>query len=263
MVLTFEPHPLKVLAPRLDLKFLMGFEERMRWIGTTGIQLVRCISFTREFAELTPLEFARKVLRDDLGAREVWVGNRFAFGKDRKGTVQDLQAMGRDLGFETFPMEPVLLGGEVVSSSRIRECLLAGQVTQAGELLGRSYSLEGRIIRGEGRGRALGYPTANIQLPQERVIPSNGVYAVRARIEGEDLAGVAYIGIQPTLGPHERMLETHLFEYQADLYDRSIRVSFVKWIRSEMKFADRAELVRQIEKDIRRTRKILAGGQKS
>ncbi len=257
IVLTFEPHPLRVLAPTQDLKFLMTFEERLRWIERTGIRQVRAVPFTRDFADLSPREFARKILCEDLGAKEVFVGGHFAFGKDRKGTIRDLQALGDELGFQVHAVEAVLVGGRPVSSSRIREYLMAGRVADARELLGRDYNLEGRVIPGAQRGRALGYPTANFIPPAERVIPCSGIYAVRAELKGRVLNGAGYIGTQPTLGSQERRVETHFFEPQDDLYDLPIRVNFVDWIRPEQTFKDKAELVRQIEEDIHKAKAIL------
>ena len=257
IVLTFEPHPLKVLAPAMDLKFLMTLEERLHWIETLGIRQVRLVSFTHSFANLTPPEFVRNILCNDLGAKEVCVGAQFAFGKERTGTVKDLEALGEDLGFLVHPVAAVSVAGSPVSSSRIRECLLAGRVAAAKELLGRAYSLEGQIIPGKRRGRALGYPTANFRPPAELVIPCNGIYAVEAEIKGRILPGVSYIGTQPTLGSLERMVETHLFEALPDLYDQFLRVSFVEWIRPEQTFKDRQELVRYIEEDIRKAKTIL------
>jgi len=258
IVLTFDPHPLKVLAPTLDLKFLMTFGERLHWIEMIGIQQVRVVSFTHAFANLTPAQFAQNVLRDDLGAEEIFVGSRFAFGKDRKGTVSDLASLGNDLGFQVHPVEAVSVAGSPVSSSRIRQCLLDGRVSAARELLGRAYCLEGRIIPGARRGRTLGYPTANFRPPGELVIPCNGIYAVQAEINGRIFNGVTYIGTQPTLGSKERMVETHLFESQPDLYDQHLRVSFVEWIRPEQTFQDQRALVRHMEEDIHKAKAILA-----
>ncbi|HET6466065.1 MAG TPA: bifunctional riboflavin kinase/FAD synthetase [Nitrospiria bacterium] len=258
IVLTFEPHPLKVLAPAMDLKFLMTFEERLHWIETLGIRQVRLVSFTHSFANLTPTEFVRNILCDDLGAKEVCVGAQFTFGKGRKGTVKDLAALGGDLGFQVHPIAAISVAGSPVSSSRIRECLLAGRVAAARELLGRAYRLEGRVIPGKRRGRALGYPTANFRPPGGLVIPCNGIYAVEAEIKGRIFPGVSYIGTQPTLGSLERMVETHLFEPQPDLYDQLLRVSFVEWIRPEQTFKDKQELLRHMEEDIRKAKAILA-----
>lgn len=257
IVLTFEPHPLQVLAPTLNLKFLMTFEERLRWIETIGIRQVRAVLFTLDFAHLSPRAFARNILRDDLGTKEIFVGEHFAFGKDRKGTVRDLRAFGDELGFQVHAMEAVLIGGRPVSSSRIRECLMAGRVADARELLGRDYSLEGRIVAGARRGRGLGYPTANFQPSADRVIPCNGIYAVRAELNGRVLNGASYVGTQPTLGSQERSVETYLFEPQTDLYGLTLRVSFVEWIRPEQTFKDKTELVRQIEEDIQKAKSIL------
>lgn len=257
IVLTFDPHPLTVLAPMLDLKFLMSFEERVRWIERIGIQQVRSVPFTLQFANLTPPEFAQKILHDDMGAREVVVGVHFAFGKDRKGTVRDLQGMSSRLGFKVHAVEAFSIDGQAVSSSRIREYLVTGQAAEASRLLGRPHVLEGEVIPATRRGRALGYPTANFQPPPNRVIPENGVYAVQVELRGHILKGVTYIGTQPTLGPRERMVETYLFEPQADLYGLSIRVNFVDWIRPERIFGSKKELVDQMEADVRKAKTIL------
>jgi riboflavin kinase / FMN adenylyltransferase len=258
IVLTFEPHPLKVLAPKLDLKFLMTFENRLRWIERIGIQRVWAAPFSLEFANLSPRDFALRILRDDLGTKEVLVGAQFAFGKDRKGTVRDLRAFGDRMDFQVHAIEPVLVEGKPVSSSRIRESLMAGRVGEAGELLGRHYSLEGRIIPGARRGKKMGFATANFIPTTDRVIPADGIYAVRAEIHGRILDGASYIGTQPSMGPRERMVETHLFEPQPDLYGLPIRVSFVGWIRPEEVFSDKASLARQIEEDIRSAKSILS-----
>lgn len=258
IALTFQPHPLKVLAPAMDLKFLMTFEERLHWIETLGIRQVRVVSFSPSFANLTPAEFARTVLNEDLGAKEVCVGAQFAFGKERKGTVRDLTALGHDLGFQVHPVNAVSVGGAPVSSSRIRECLLAGRVAAARDLLGRPFRLEGRVVPGKRRGKALGYPTANFRPPDELVIPCNGIYAVHAELQGRLLPGVCYIGTQPTLGPLERMVETHFFEPHPDLYGQILRVGFIDWIRMEQSFLDGQELIRHIEEDIRKAKAILA-----
>ncbi len=258
IALTFTPHPLSVLAPHLELKFLMSFEDRLQWIEEMGIDRARIVSFTPEFSHLTPPEFVRKIIRDDLGAREVVVGTRFTFGRDRRGTVADLEAMSASFGFLVHALEPVLIDGTPVSSSRIRDCLLSGRVREARELLGRPYALEGPIVQGMRRGKALGYPTANFRPPKDRVIPSNGVYAVRAEIEGRKIEGVTYIGTQPTLGPAERMVETHLFEPQPDRYDRVIRVQFLDWLRPEEVFTGRTELIERIEEDIQKARTVLS-----
>jgi len=250
------PVPVVQLPPDADTKVMP--DGMLSWIEANGIRQARSVPFTRDFANLSPLEFAQKILRDAIGAKEVFVGANFAFGKDRKGTVRDLQSMGPALGFEVHAVEPVVLEEQPVSSSRIRECLTAGRVAEAGELLGRPYILEGRVVPGMRRGRALGYPTANFRPPRDLVVPANGVYAVRAELMGRTLDGVTYIGTQPTLGAHERMVETHLFEPQADLYDRTIRVNFVEWIRPEIVFKSKTELIHQMEEDIGKAKAILA-----
>ncbi|HSG06566.1 MAG TPA: riboflavin kinase, partial [Nitrospiria bacterium] len=184
VVLTFDPHPLKVLSPARDLKFLMSFDERAACFQQAGIDVVRAIPFNREFSSLEPEKFIQTILSGELGAKEVLVGSGFRFGKLRSGTVDDLVKYGKDRGFSVHSMKPLEQDGKPVSSSRIRENLLNGHVAEAAELLGRPYSLEGEVTPSTRRGRPMGYPTANFRPPPERVIPCNGIYAVRAVLGG-------------------------------------------------------------------------------
>ncbi|HEY4485504.1 MAG TPA: bifunctional riboflavin kinase/FAD synthetase [Nitrospiria bacterium] len=263
VVLTFDPHPLSVLAPDRPLKFLMTFEERLHWIEAAGIQRVQCITFTPAFATLTPGEFIETVLHDDLGAKQVHVGVNFSFGVGRRGRLADLQEASGRYGFEVQAVDPFKVAGRPVSSSRIRECLTEGRVAEARGLLGRPYMLQGRVTPSARRGRRLGYPTANFTPPHDRVIPASGIYAVWAELSGGTgrmLEGACYIGTQPTLGTQPRMVETHLLEPQKNLYDRVIRVHFIDWIRAERTFDSAEALSAQIKDDILKARAALAGG---
>lgn len=257
VVLTFEPHPLKVLAPHLDLKLLTSFDEKISLLQEMGVDQVVCVPFTPTFASQSPEEFAQNLLHNRLRVKEVFVGEDFAFGKNRTGTVKDLQRLGGRLGFEVYSIGAVTHRGEVVSSSRIREWLMAGRVREAAGLLGRIYSLEGKVVPGSRRGMALGFPTANLKPPVDRVVPADGVYAAWGVLEDRIEAGVAYIGTQPTLGPHERTIELHLFSSHSDLYQKTLRVGFCDFLREEKVFEDEERLTRQISQDIQQAKSLL------
>jgi riboflavin kinase/FMN adenylyltransferase len=250
VVLTFEPHPLKVLSPGLRLQFLASLEEKTALVHELGVSKILCLNFTPAFSRLSPEAFVRTLLHEKLGVKEVFVGEGFSFGKGRSGSVDDLRRLGGELGFSVSSIPTVRLEGKVVSSSRIRELLIEGRVREAAALLGRLYSLEGEVVPGSRRGSGLGVPTANLKPPEDRVVPSDGVYAAWGVIEGALKKGVAYIGTQPTLGLRERTLELHLFDPQPDLYGKRLRIGFHDWIRGEKVFSSREELVAQIRKDL-------------
>ena len=257
IVLTFEPHPLKVLQPHLELKLLASFDEKLSLLKEMGVDRIVCIPFTQAFSLLSPEEFVRELLCRRLQVKEFFVGGDFAFGKDRTGTIKDLQRMGNQLGFKVCSIETVTLDKKTVSSSRIRELITTGRVKEAVRFLGRIYSLEGRVIPGSGRGKTLGFPTANLKLPQDRVIPADGVYAAWGVLAHKLEKGVAYIGTQPTLGPHERTIELHLFEPHPGLYGENLRVGFQKYLREEKVFASQEALVHQIGEDIHQAMNFL------
>ena len=194
MVITFQPHPLQVLVPHLKLNFLASFEEKLELLRAIGVDHVLWVPFTKAISMLSPEEFVKKLLYDKLRVKEVFVGTGFSFGKDRIGTVNDLKRLGELYGYMVQSIQTVMTDGKPVSSSRIRELLKQGRVKEAARLLGRLYSLEGKIIRGHQRGTGLGFPTANLKIPKERVVPANGVYAAWGVMNHEIKKGVAYIG---------------------------------------------------------------------
>ncbi len=257
VVLTFEPHPVTVLTPGKEFTLLSTLEEKLRLIEREGVDLVIVASFTDAFAAQSPEAFMRDILAERIGVAEIYVGRDYAFGKGRAGRVEDLRRAGDALNFSVHVMEPVLFAGTVVSSSLIRGLLKDGAVTEAAKFLGQDYTIEGEVLHGEGRGRELGYPTANI-LPAGVLIPKDGIYAVRT-VQGSDVyLGVAYIGTQPTFGGKERRVEVHLFGFHENLYGSRIRVSFVEYLRGDQTFSGPEELVRQIEMDVARTREIFS-----
>lgn len=261
VVLTFEPHPMRVLHPEREFKLLNTFQVKMRLIEATGVDVAFSTEFSKAFAEQTPREFAKTFLHDKIGAKEIIVGKNFHFGKDRAGTVNDLIAFGKELGFEVIVQEPVVVEGIPVSSTRIRQLMQQeGNVGLAGKMMGRYYSMEGKVLHGDGRGKSLGYPTANFRLPNE-LLPKEGVYAARvATLKAEGymtLDGIVYIGSKPTFDKTEVGMEVHLFDSNDDLYGKRLLVTFIEWVRGDEKFSDTDALVRQIGQDIEKAKSIL------
>ena len=207
---------------------------------------------------MTPGQFVEQVLHLGLGIRKLIVGENFVFGKERSGTIQDLIEFGKHASFEVEPFPPKCVGGEVVSSTRIRQCLVAGNVDEAAQCLGRPYTLQGTVIPGEKRGKALGWPTANVRLPDHRIHPADGVYAVRMEEEkGKCLNAIAYIGKHPTFYEGERLLEVHVFDQILPLYGKNIVVHFVAHIRGDRAFTDVGDLLAQMDQDGVKARNIL------
>lgn len=259
---TFEPHPLKVLAPERSPKLLNTFHGKMKLIEAAGIDVVICADFDRAFAEQNPEEFARNILHEKIGAREVYVGYDYAFGKGREGGISLLMRMGELCGFSVGVVDAVYVGGRVVSSSLVRDLVSSGKVVEAARLLGRYYSIEGEVVAGSRRGRTLGFPTANIHTINE-LIPPNGVYAVIAVLDKARLHGAASIGVRPTFGNGPVSIEVYLLDFHGDIYGRKMEIYFVERLRQEKKFPDAASLIRQMEKDVELTREILEGVDKN
>ncbi|MGB0909249.1 MAG: bifunctional riboflavin kinase/FAD synthetase [Nitrospirales bacterium] len=257
MVLTFDPHPSKILAPGKPLQFLTPKEEKMEFFEKLGVAELVILEFSLQLASLTPEEFTSKVLRDGVGVRELLIGENFVFGKGRSGDVQDLISLGSQANFRVHPMAPVEIDGDIVSSTRIRKLLQAGQVKAATQCLGRPYRLTEHVIQGEKRGAQLGWPTANLRIAPHRVIPADGIYATMAYVQGEWLPSVSYIGNRPTFIEGERLLEVHLFDQDRSLYGERIQVSFIDFIRGDKQFSDAKNLLDQIEHDASEARGIL------
>lgn len=257
LVLTFDPHPVKILAPHVNLMFLTSPEEKLARFEAAGIDEVVFLEFTTAFAALNPLQFARQVLRDGIGTRELFVGEHFAFGKGRAGRIADLLEFGAQFGFRVHPMPPVTIDGEIVSSTRIRQMIQAGELQKAMRFLGRPYGIEGTVIVGARRGTDLGWPTANLRFPEGRVIPPDGVYAARVRWNKRRLDSVVYIGTRPTFGAGERLLEVSILDERLELYGETIHVELLGFIREDRVFPSAEALTRQIESDVQTAREQL------
>ena len=257
IVLTFDPHPVTVLRPGLTLQSLSTPEQKREFFQSLGVEVLIFLEFNHQLAGFAPRDFVDSILRDGIGVRDVMVGKSFAFGKGRSGKVQDLIALGAEANFEVHPFPPVHVDGLVVSSTRIRRCIQDGKVRDAARYLGRYYGLSGRVIRGEGRGAEIGWPTANLSIPGDRVVPPDGVYVTTTIIKGEVLKSVSYIGSRPTFVKGERMLEVHLLDMNCSLYDEELQVNFIERVRGDQKFSSISELVKQIELDANRARERL------
>jgi len=257
MVVTFDPHPVKILAPQVDLRFLTSPEEKLARFEAAGIDEVVFLEFTPTFATLSPEIFAERILFQSLGLKEIFVGQHFAFGHKRAGKITDLIAFGERFGCVVHPLSPVSIEGQVVSSTRIRQLVLAGQVDQAAHLLGHHYSLSQVVSSGAGRGHALGCPTANLRLSPDRVIPADGVYATVATIEEKRYDSVAYIGTRPTFDAGERLLEVSILEGTHELYGKCLSVEFIGRIRGDMAFDSEEALRRQIALDVESAQRVL------
>ena len=253
VAMTFSPHPVRFFAPKARFYEITSLEEKSELIASFGIDILVIESFTGEVGRMWPEEFAREILSRRLRARHVTVGYDFTFGRNRTGTPVALGLIGRELGFEVEVVPPLVRGGLIVSSTRIRDLLLAGRVREAEELLRRPYRISGPVIAGAGRGRKLGFPTANIQFLQE-LIPLPGVYVVEAEVRGERRRAVANVGFNPTFGENSLGVEVHLFDFDEDLYGEEIAVHFRDRIRDERKFKSVEELVRQIQQDVQYAR---------
>ncbi len=257
VVYTFEPHPLKVVAPSKSPPLILDTEDKLSLIKGFGIDFLVLARFTEKFASTHPREFVEEVLVKGLGAREVLVGRNFSFGKGRSGTVEYLKSLGREFGFRVSVAPPVKRGGAVVSSSRIRALVLDGELTRAGALMDRPYSIKGRVMKGAKLGHGIGFPTANLAV-QSELTPGNGVYAARATLGRRVLNALVNIGTAPTFARGSRCVEVHLLDFKGDIYGKPMRVAFLKRLRDEMRFAGKEALARQIRKDRERAKKVFA-----
>lgn len=259
VVYTFEPHPLKVVAPHMSPPLITDNPDKRALIEGLGADYLMFARFTREFASKHPREFVEEVIVKGFGASEVWVGANFVFGKERRGTVEYLKTLGKEYGFRVFGVPPVRKGGQVVSSSRIRALIREGEVGKASALLGRDYSIKGRVVKGAAIGRSLGFPTANIKVISE-IVPGDGVYAARASIDGASRNALINVGTAPTFGERARSVEAHILGFRKNIYGRAIRVSFLERLRDEKRFPSEEALKRQIKKDIERAKGIFKRG---
>lgn len=251
-VLSFYPHPLKVLSPAQSPCELTNLQERANLILEEGIHRVVFIKFDRKFARMGAEEFIVEVIYERLKCKHLVVGYDWRFGYKREGEIELAREMGKELGFEVEEIQPFRVNGHVVSSTLIRRLLHLGRLEEVSVYLGRNYTLHRRVVPGDGRGSSLGFPTANLE-NTENLCLKEGVYAVR--VNGEFL-GVANYGKRPTFGGHKKVLEVHILDFRADLRGKPLKVEFLRFIREEKRFSSPEELIRQIKEDISAVRSL-------
>jgi riboflavin kinase / FMN adenylyltransferase len=257
LALTFDPLPSKVLNPARAPKLILTPEDKHELLRNFGVDAVIVLGFSRELSMLSPREFVRDYLLRRIGARAVVVGHNVSFGHLRAGNAEVMEQLGRELGFESMVVGPVECDGIVVSSTRVREVIEAGDLKLAAILLGRPHFLRGPVVHGRERGRTIGFPTANIQSRTE-CLPPDGVYATRIVLEDGSYQSITNIGMRPTFGEPERTIEAHIFDFDRDIYDLEIKLELVERIRPERKFESAQALAAQIASDLKRAREILA-----
>ncbi|HZY41644.1 MAG TPA: bifunctional riboflavin kinase/FAD synthetase [Anaerolineae bacterium] len=256
VVITFFPHPSVVLG-RAQPFYLTSPEEKLVQINQTGVDLLIELPFTSETALMRAGEFVDQLVAQ-LRMRELWIGHDFALGYKREGDAEFLARLGETRGFTVRSVNPVTNGGEVISSSAIRAALKQGEVAHAARLLGRRFRVSGRVVPGDGRGRTIGIPTANMDVWTEHAVPANGVYACRAWVGHIAHAAAVNIGTRPTVTDQtQRTIEAHLLDFDRDLYGINVALDFVERLRSEQKFANVEALVTQIQTDVQRTRELI------
>lgn len=259
--LTFDPHPGKVLQPELAPKLITLLPRKLELLAECGLEALVVQPFTREFARTTPEEFEASLF-DSLAVAHVVVGNDFTYGAARAGTTDTLRRAAASRGAQVHAVPSVTVDGVVVSSSRVREYILEGRIGAARRLLGRCFDLDGTVVPGQGRGKTIGFPTANVDT-QNELRPAAGVYAVRARVLAAKgpagwLPGAANIGVKPTFGGTEVTIEVHLIDFEGDLYGQALRVQFLERLRGEQRFGSVSELTVQIHRDIDAARTLIA-----
>lgn len=257
VVVTFDPHPLKVLRSSKSVALINTVEEKITLIEASGVDYLVIIPFTTEFAAIAADEFVRGVLLARLGMKRLVIGHDYAFGRNREGNVTLLRRLGDELSFVVEELAPITDGQVVYSSSLVRRMILAGEVADVVHFLGRNFSVAGRVVHGEKRGKLLGFPTANIVTDKE-LIPADGVYAVKVRIGDILYDGACNIGNNPTFHGGKRTVEVFIFDFTGELYGEEVRVYFFERLRGEKKFATVEELVAAISRDVAQCRRILS-----
>ena len=258
MAMTFDPHPSRVVRPDKAPSLLMTKEQRLEAFERAGINAVAVVRFTLELSKWDPETFVRAVLVDWLRVSEVWVGANFLFGHDRSGNFSTLRTLGQRYGFRADKIDAVRYKEFVVSSTRVRRLVAEGRMDEAGALLGHQFFIDGRVVPGANRGKALGFPTANLETANE-LLPPNGVYATMTTIDGIVHPSITNVGVRPTFGDTTKtMIEAYVLGYEGDLYGRVVRLGFVQRLRDERKFDDVDALRAQIEADRRRAERLFA-----
>lgn len=260
-VLTFEPHPQQVVNKSKAVKLLHTPQEKYRLIASLGVDYLVVLRFDSEFAQTSPEQFIKMYLNELLHVKILFIGFNFFFGHEGKGTPELLRQAGQEYGFAVSVLEPVAIDGEVVSSSLIKEYYRRGDMVQTAKLLGYQPYLTGRVVAGDGRGRSLGFPTANLRLPDYLLLPDYGVYAATLETrEGEACPAVVNIGVRPTFAGAQPLVEAHVIGFNGDLYGKTVKIKLIKQLRREKKFSSSKELQEQVHQDIASAMTLLKAG---
>jgi riboflavin kinase / FMN adenylyltransferase len=250
-VMTFEPHPIRIMKPGNGPRLITPTQQKIELIGRAGIDVLLCIPFTREFADISARDFVQNILVNRIGIKELVVGYDYAFGRNREGNIPLLREMGENLGFAVHLVEPIHVENTLVSSTSIRRLIQEGRLSEAKTLLGRDFQVEGTVVRGHNRGgRLLGFPTANLN-PQDELLPRTGVYAVFVLVNGRTYNGVTNVGYNPTFRDKALSVETHILDFSKDIVGEKIKLTFLHRLRDEKAFKGLTELTGQISQDIR------------
>ncbi len=250
-VITFKPHPRTIIAKKDNIFLLTTYEEKIELLKNRGIENLLIINFTKEFSNLTAKEFVDNIICNKIGAAHLVIGYDHKFGKDRVGDQSRLTELGIERNFTVSTVAPVEFNGEIISSTKIRMALFDGNIQKANNFLGRNYSIEGKVVEGTKRGRIIGFPTANIEVENKlKLVPKNGVYAVKVFFDSMVYFGIMNIGVRPTFEDlKRRFIEVYILNFSGNIYDKKIKVEFLKRIRDEKKFSSKEELIKQIKDD--------------
>lgn len=255
-IVTFRQHPLELLAPQTRLPYLTSIGEKVHLLKEAGVDVVIPLTFSDELARLSAGRFAG-LLKKHLRMAGLIIGPDFALGKNREGNADTLVKLGQEMGFFVTVINPVLINGEVISSTAIRKALADGDVKKMIALIGRSFSLKGPVIAGDGRGRKLGFPTANMEIDEGQILPADGIYATLSYIDDRAYQSVTNIGTRPTFGDNQRTVETYILDYSDNLYGRELKIDIVERLRGEKRFDSVEKLEEQMAEDVKQGRAVL------
>src|SRR5437667_3165528 len=257
VVVTFDPHPEKVLRPQAAPHLLTATQHKIGLIRDLGVGHLLIIAFDKQFAATEPEDFVQQLVKHSKPLREICVGHEWAFGKNRRGNLELLKKLGARFDFGVVGIPPVTVNGELVSSTAIRRAVEAGDLAKAARMLGREYTILGTVVSGDNRGKKIGFPTANLSAHNEQ-FPPNGVYFAQAKLDGVMYPGVVNLGYRPTVGTgkSERTLEIHLFDFERDTYGKDLEVRFIRYLRPEKKFESVEALARQLDPDVKQAREL-------
>src|SRR3989449_2063439 len=254
VVVTFDPHPEKILRPESAPHLLTATRHKIALIRNLGVGHLLIITFDKQFAATEPEDFVRQLVKHSNPLREICVGHKWSFGKNRRGNLELLKKLGAQFDFNVIGIPPVTVNGEIVSSTTIRQAVEAGDLRKAAEMLGRAYTILGTVVRGDDLGKKIGFPTANLSAHNEQ-FPPNGVYFAQAILNGVIYPGVVNLGYRPTVSSEkDRILEIHVFDFDRDIYGSDLEVRFVRYLRPEKKFESVEALARQIALDVKQAR---------